>query len=245
MTHERQTKGLAVNKHTSLPALLAALCLTALLGFTACTPGAQTVNDVPEQEQEQQEQPAETTDDEETVDEIDVVVGAEGEGESGANTETDETGETPAVESQRDPADPPIAMIEYASQTISPLTCSSTWTFEQDGEQMTVTTDAPHPVQYAADGMPSVTAAEPAGITVNFDVAATDAEVTRYLESDITAAAEAAGSVHDISASDVIGEVIDANVEGGSVSFGVEPGYRYALEVFFEQGVATYVFTVH
>ena len=242
MTHERQKKGPAVNKRTSLPALLAALCLTALLGFTACTPGAQTVDDVPEQEQEQQEQPAETTDDE-TVDEIDVVVGAEGEGD--ANTETDETGETPAVESQRDPADPPIAMIEYASQTISPLTCSSTWTFEQDGEQMTVTTDAPHPIQYAADGMPSVTAAEPAGITVNFDVAATDAEVTRYLESDITAAAEAAGSVHDISASDVIGEVIDANVEGGSVSFGVEPGYRYALEVFFEQGVATYVFTVH
>ena len=240
MTHERQKKGLAVNKRTSLATLLAALCLTALLSITACTPGAQTVEDVPEQEQ--QEQPAETTDDEETVDEIDVVVGAEGE--SGAGAETGETGETPAVEPQRDPADPPIAMIEYASRTISPLTCSSTWTFEQDGEQMTVTTDAPHPVQYAADGMPSVTAAEPAGITVNFDVAATDAEVTRYLESDINAAAETAGSVHDISASDVIGEVIDANVEGGSVSFGVEPGYRYALEVFFEQGVATYVFTV-
>ena len=62
---------------------------------------------------------------------------------------------------------------------------------------------------------------------------------------DISEAAAATGSVHELSASDVIGEVIDANVEGGSVSFGVEPGYRYALEVFFEQGVATYVFTVH
>lgn len=152
------------------------------------------------------------------------------------------------LDASRDPADPPYATVEYrtanAVVSLSPLTCSSTWTFEQDGKTQTVTTDAPHPVQYEAEGMPEATVDGPTEVTASFDEPAVYVDVTRYLESDISEAAAAAGSVHELSASDVIGETIDAQLADGGVTLTVEPGYRYALEVSFEQGIAMYVFTV-
>ena len=39
-------------------------------------------------------------------------------------------------------------------------------------------------------------------------------------------------------------QTIDAQLADGGVTLTVEPGYRYALEVSFEQGIAMYVFTV-
>ena len=117
--------------------------------------------------------------------------------------------------------------------------------FEQDGESMTVTTDAPHPVQYDADGMPTANVDEPTEVTASFDEPATYVDVMRYAEDDLAAAAEEAGSAQDVAASDVVGEIIDANLgEDGTVGLTVEPGYRYALEVSFENGICTYVFTV-
>ncbi len=152
------------------------------------------------------------------------------------------------LDASRDPADPPYATVEYrtadAIVSLSPLTCSSTWTFEQDGETQTVTTDAPHPIQYEAEGMPEATVDRPTEVTASFDEPAVYVDVTRYLEADISEAAAAAGSVHELSASDVIGETIDAQLADGGVTLTVEPGYRYALEVSFEQGIAMYVFTV-
>lgn len=152
------------------------------------------------------------------------------------------------LDASRDPADPPYATVEYrtadAIVSLFPLTCSSTWTFEQDGETQTVTTDAPHPIQYEAEGMPEATVDGPTEVTASFDEPAVYVDVTRYLETDISEAAAATGSVHELSASDVIGETIDAQLADGGVTLTVEPGYRYALEVSFEQGIAMYVFTV-
>lgn len=152
------------------------------------------------------------------------------------------------LDASRDPADPPYATVEYrtadAIVSLFPLTCSSTWTFEQDGETQTVTTDAPHPIQYEAEGMPEATVDGPTEVTASFDEPAAYVDVTRYLEADISEAAAATGSVHELSASDVIGETIDAQLADGGVTLTVEPGYRYALEVSFEQGIAMYVFTV-
>lgn len=152
------------------------------------------------------------------------------------------------LDASRDPADPPYATVEYrtadAIVSLFPLTCSSTWTFEQDGETQTVTTDAPHPIQYEAEGMPEATVDGPTEVTASFDEPAVYVDVTRYLEAGISEAAAATGSVHELSASDVIGETIDAQLADGGVTLTVEPGYRYALEVSFEQGIAMYVFTV-
>lgn len=152
------------------------------------------------------------------------------------------------LDASRDPADPPYATVEYrtadAIVSLFPLTCSSTWTFEQDGETQTVTTDAPHPIQYEAEGMPEATVDGPTEVTASFDEPAVYVDVTRYLEADISEAAAATDSVHELSASDVIGETIDAQLADGGVTLTVEPGYRYALEVSFEQGIAMYVFTV-
>lgn len=152
------------------------------------------------------------------------------------------------LDASRDPVDPPYATVEYrtadAIVSLFPLTCSSTWTFERDGETQTVTTDAPHPIQYEAEGMPEATVDGPTEVTASFDEPAVYVDVTRYLEADISEAAAATGSVHELSASDVIGETIDAQLADGGVTLTVEPGYRYALEVSFEQGIAMYVFTV-
>ena len=174
------------------------------------------------------------------------------------------------LDASRDPADPPYATVEYrtadAIVSLSPLTCSSTWTFEQDGETQTVTTDAPHPpppgpcrppgppppapppppppTHPPPPPRPAATVDRPTEVTASFDEPAVYVDVTRYLEADISEAAAAAGSVHELSASDVIGETIDAQLADGGVTLTVEPGYRYALEVSFEQGIAMYVFTV-
>lgn len=218
-----------MKKRTPIVALVAACSLAALLAISACAPQEQqaatgTADD--QQEQTVQDQTAEETEKDDAA-------------------EQDTAPEEPSA--QRDPADPPNATVSLADDpdvSASPLPCSSTMTFEQDGEPMTVTTDAPHPVQYEASGMPALSASGSTRAVARFDEPATRAEVVRYLESDISEAADAAGSVHGISASDVIGEVIDSQVTDGAVSFNVEGGYRYALEVSFDSGIAMYVFTV-
>lgn len=152
------------------------------------------------------------------------------------------------LDANRDPADPPAATVEYAADgnvtSISPMVCASIWTFEQDGKTQAVTTDAPHPVQYEADGMPALSVDATAEVTARFDEPATGASATRYRESDIAAAARAAGTVRDVDPSTVAGEAMDATVADGVVRLTVAPGYRYALEVGFDAGTATYVFTV-
>lgn len=217
-----------MKKHTPIVALIAACSLALILAGTACRSQEQAAST--DTADEQQEQPSEDAANE------------NGEVESTGDTPTDDETTLP-----RDPADPPNATVALAgdeSVSTAPIPCSSTWTFEQDGEPMTVTTEAPHPVQYEANGMPSLSVSGSAEVVARFDEPATAVEVTRYLEADISAAAAEKGSAYDLSASDVIGEVIDAQVTDGVVTFNAESGYRYALEVSFDRGIAIYVFTV-
>lgn len=149
--------------------------------------------------------------------------------------------------SQGDPADPPVAFGSYESdgETVEfyPMSCSSVWTFEQDGESMTVATDAPHPVQYSARGMVSAEVAAKTPVTVEFDDEATEATVSRWSEDELSAAATAAGSASDIDASSLPGETVGVEVADGKLAFDVEPGYRYAINATFDSGTAIYVFT--
>ncbi|MDM8270684.1 hypothetical protein [Thermophilibacter provencensis] len=153
---------------------------------------------------------------------------------------------TPSVEGvgAKDPADPPAATIEYASQSVQALTCGSTWSFEQDGETLTATTDTPHPVQYAAEGMPAVHLGGSETLTMSFDVPATGATVTCWNEGDISAAAALAGSVHDVDPNELAATEQEAEVVDGAVSFEAQPDFRYAVTVTFDAGEATYAFTV-
>ena len=148
---------------------------------------------------------------------------------------------------QNDPADPPLATGTYEldGQIVEfyPMSCSSVWTFENDGEPMTVTTDAPHPVQYAAKGMVSANPTAASLVTVSFNADATGGVVTRWSETELADVAAAAGSASAIDPASVTGEFVDVEVADGMLEFSVEPGYRYGVDATFASGAATYVFT--
>ena len=142
-----------------------------------------------------------------------------------------------------DPANPPVATVEHAGESIYPLSCGSTWTFEQNGETLTVTTDAPHPVQYAAEGMPAVSLEGSETLVMSFDTPATGATVERWSEADIAEAAVGEESVHDVDPAQLSSSEVEAVVEDGTVSFEAEPGFRYAVTATFDAGEAIYVLT--
>ena len=198
---------------------LATIALVALLGTAACD-AQQTTSPTPDDQQQEQvtdsQQPGNETEDPATEVEP---------GDPGAND-------------QRDPAEPPVATVSYEKggedQTTQPMDCGSTWSFEQDGETKTVTTDAPHPVEYDADGMPAVSVADPTEVSVSFDVPATGVTVRRWSEMDILG-----------SAAPLNGEAVEAELaDDGTASFTVTPGFRYAVTATFDAGEAIYVFTV-
>lgn len=242
-----------MKKRTSLLCMFVALALATLLGASACAsqPGASGGGERAEQQTEvvdrvPQEESADADDGQDEAPE------AQGEKDEPASEDTEKSPEasedSPAADSQQsganDPANPPEAKIELAGESVAPLACGSTWTFMQDGEPMTVTTDAPHPVQYAAEGMPAVRLEGPKTVTVSFDVPATNVSVERWSEADIAAAAALSGSPHSVDAAGVASRQVDAAVADGAVSFEAKPGFRYALSVTFDAGEATYAFTV-
>ena len=224
-SHETQG-GIDMKRNVALPALMltGALCLT--LVAAGCGPRQEPASDPAEEQQEQvvEDEPAEKDD------------------QQAEATEPEE----PST-SQADPADPPLATGTYEldGQTAEfyPMSCGSVWTFDNDGEPMTVTTDAPHPVQYAAKGMVSadVTAATP--VVVAFNADAPGATVTRWSEAELADAVAAAGSASAVDPASVTGEPVDVEVAGGKVEFSVESGYRYGIDATFASGTATYVFT--
>lgn len=239
-----------MKKRTSLLSVFVALALATLLGASACAPqpGASGGGE----RAEQQTEVVDRVPQEESADADDGQDEAQGEKDEPASEDTEKSPEasedSPAADSQQsganDPANPPEARIELAGESVAPLACGSTWTFMQDGEPMTVTTDAPHPVQYAAEGMPAVRLEGPKTVTVSFDVPATNISVERWSEADIAAAAALSGSPHSVDAAEVASRQVDAAVADGAVSFEAKPGFRYALSVTFDAGEATYAFTV-
>ena len=194
-----------------------ALALIAVLATADCGVPESTTTSPDEPQQEEQ-----------------VVEDPQGQqGETDANEAAD-----PGANDQRDPAEPPVATVSYeqngSAQTTQPLSCSSTWSFEQDGETLTVNTEAPHPVEYSADGMPAVSVGEQTKVDVSFDVPATGVTVRRWSEMDILG-----------SAAPLNGEAVEPELaDDGSASFSVQPGFRYSVNATFDAGEALYVFTV-
>ena len=127
----------------------------------------------------------------------------------------------------KDPSEPPLASLEYTTDlavvTLLPTTCGYTWTYEQDGEELTVAVDTLAPTYCAAGELPDATLKEPAEVTVSFDVEATGIEVMRWSKDAL----------------DVEGE----KVEVAGLTFAAEPDYRYAILATFDAGEVTYAFT--
>ncbi|WP_455137005.1 hypothetical protein [Thermophilibacter sp.] len=151
----------------------------------------------------------------------------------------------------KDPAEPPSAAVEYqtelASVTLTPLTCGYTWSYDSEGERRTASADAPHPTQLEAADVPYATVDGPTKVTVRFDVPATAAGIVRWRESDLAAAAREAGSAAAVELGAVDEDILSVNdreVADGAVTLTVEPGWRYSVETWFDDGTAIYVFTV-
>ena len=151
----------------------------------------------------------------------------------------------------RDPSQPPAATLEYRTELAAAAVmldaCSYTWSFEQEGQTQTVTADAAHPTQLEADGLPDARVDGPTEVTINFDVPATAAGIVRWREDELEVAAQKAGSAAALELGSVAEDIMAASerqIVDGDVRLTVEPGWRYAIEAYFDGGEAVYVFTV-
>ena len=151
----------------------------------------------------------------------------------------------------KDPSEPPYASVEYATDlavvSLMPTTCGYTWTYVENGSEQTVAADAPHPTQLEAAELPDARVDGPTEVTVTFDVPCTAAGIVRWPEDELEAAAEAAGSAQSVEIDSVEGDtwtVDDREIVDGNVVLTVEPGWRYAVEAYFDGGEAIYAFTV-
>ena len=138
----------------------------------------------------------------------------------------------------KDPAEPALATLEYrteeASVSLFPLANAWTWSYEQNGDTVTASNDAPAANQIDATDLPEVAAGETVEVTMAFDLPPVESddsrwpEVARYPENDLETGAEA----------------VDVTLSGGALEFAVEPGWRYRVDVAFDAGQVSYVFTV-
>lgn len=151
----------------------------------------------------------------------------------------------------KDPSEPPLASLDYTTELAATSvvlgTCGYTWSYEENGEMATVVADAPHPVQLEADELTDARVDGPTEVIVSFDVPCTAAGIVRWPEDELEAAAEAAGSAQAVEIDAVEGDVWTADeheIVDGSVVFTVEPGWRYAVEAYFDAGEAVYAFVV-
>ena len=151
----------------------------------------------------------------------------------------------------KDPSEPPLASLEYttelAATSVMLGTYGYTWSYEENGSEQTVTADAPHPIQLEAAELSDARVDGPTEVTVTFDVPCTAAGIVRWPEDELEAAAEAAGSAQAIEIGSVEGDawtVDDREIVDGNIVFTVEPGWRYAVEAYFDGGEAIYAFTV-
>ena len=152
--------------------------------------------------------------------------------------------------SPRDPAAPAAATIEYRTDTavvsLMPTMCGYTWSYGPKETRKTVSADAPHPTQLEADELPNASVDEPTEVTVTFDVPCTAAGIVRWPEDELEAAAKAAGSAQAVDIDAVEGDVWtvdDREIVDGAVVFTVEPGWRYSIEAYFDDGEVIYAFT--
>ncbi|MBM6777058.1 hypothetical protein H7U34_07200 [Collinsella tanakaei] len=142
---------------------------------------------------------------------------------------------------ERDPAEPAQATVEYRTEqalvSLMPQTNGYTWSYEENGEGVTVTADVADPVQAKADDLIDAQVDGPTDATVSFDVPASDLRVTRWSEADIAGAT-------DPNSINLPGEDVQVTASDGAYVFTIEPGYRYFFEATFDAGTVGYLFTV-
>lgn len=142
---------------------------------------------------------------------------------------------------ERDPAEPAQATVEYRTEqalvSLMPQTNGYTWSYEENGEGVTVTADVADPVQAKADDLINAQVDSPTDATVFFDVPASDLRVTRWSEADISGAA-------DPNSISLPGEDVQVTASDGAYTFTIEPGCRYFFEATFDAGTVGYLFTV-
>ena len=130
----------------------------------------------------------------------------------------------------KDAAEPAFATLEYTTElaaTSVMLSASGySWSYEQDGESLTDTVDAPDPLSYAAGDLPDARVDGPTEATVSFDVTPTGVTVTSYSEDKTSS-----------TRTDV-----PVELAGGAATLTIEPGNRYVVNATFEAGEVSYVF---
>ena len=172
--------------------------------------------------------------------------------EEGSPADTEKYDELVAeIWQPKDPAEPPLASLEYttdlAATSVMLGTYGYTWSYEEGDVGQTVTADAPHPTQLEAAELSDARVDGPTEVTVTFDVPCTAAGIVRWPEDELEAAAESAGSAQAVQIDAVEGDawtVDDREIVDGNVVFTVEPGWRYAVEAYFDAGEAIYAFVV-
>lgn len=147
-----------------------------------------------------------------------------------------------------DPSEPPSGSVDYvtdlAAVSVMLPTHGYTWTFEEGGETRTLVADVAGPVQVAAGDLPDVVVSVPTEARASFLAEATSATAERYVESEVAAAIEGAGSAQAVPAEAVKSEPVACELVDGAIELTVEPGWRYALTVGFPGGTVDYLFTV-
>ena len=130
----------------------------------------------------------------------------------------------------KDAAEPAFATLEYTTElTATSVMLSASgysWSYEQDGESLTDTVDAPDPLSYATSDLPDARLDGPTEATVSFDVTPTGVTVTSYSEDKTSS-----------TRTDV-----PVELAGGAATLTIEPGNRYVVNATFEAGEVSYVF---
>ena len=156
-----------------------------------------------------------------------------------------------------DPNDHPVLPVATATteggSKVTLSDCDSEWTYYYEGRKTTATAHKIEPYATYDDngrGWPaSLSVTEPTKVSVSFDVPPTGVEAMRWDESDIDALETLQTS--DLSILEAVGtlgepdreDVAAALGSNGTIDLDVEPGYRYALDVSFEDGWVIYAFT--
>ena len=147
------------------------------------------------------------------------------------------------VRPTKDPAEPPYAALSYrtddAAVTVALTLVSSTW----PGVEGATGERPASAAAFTPDALADARVSHALEATIELDTPATAVRATRWNESDLARAAEAAGG-YEALGEDHPGEEVAVSAANGAASLTIEPGWRYALTAEFADGEATYAFTV-
>lgn len=147
------------------------------------------------------------------------------------------------VRPTKDPAEPPYAALSYrtddAAVTVALTLVSSTW----PGVEGATDERPASAVAFTPDALAGARISHALEATIELDTPATAVRAVRWNESDLARAAEASGGYTALEENQPSEEVAVSTADGAA-SLTIEPGWRYALTTEFDDGEATYAFTV-